>query len=274
MLEELHHILPFAALLLVAGAGAGLIAGLLGVGGGIVVVPVLFNVFTHLGVDEAIRMQMAVGTSLATIVATAWSSASAHYRRGNVDRAFLKGYGPFIVAGVLLGSAVAAHVKGPVLTAVFATVALVVALQIAFGNPKWKLGDDMPKGVLRAAIGTGIGTLSAMMGIGGGSLTVPAMTMYGHSVHRAVGTAAATGFIIGIPGVIGFMAGGWNAEALPPASLGFISLVGLVMIAPTSMLCAPLGAKLAHSMNTTLLKRVFAVFLAVNSVRMFWTVLT
>lgn len=274
MLAELHQILPFAALLLVAGAFAGIIAGLLGVGGGIVVVPVLFNLFTHLGVDESIRMQVAVGTSLATIVATAWSSASAHYRRGNVDRDFLKGYGPYIIAGVFLGSAIAAQVKGPVLTAVFATVALVVAAQIAFGRPEWNLGETMPKGGLRAAIGGGIGALSAMMGIGGGSLTVPAMTMYGSPVHRAVGTAAATGFIIGVPGTIGFMAGGWNSPALPPGCLGFVSLLGLVMIAPASMLCAPLGAKLAHRMNTTLLKRIFAAFLAFNSVRMFWTVLT
>lgn len=272
MLDQLHQILPFAAILLVAGAFAGIIAGLLGVGGGIVVVPVLFNVFTQLGVDESIRMQVAVGTSLATIVATAWSSAAAHYKRGTVDRDFLKGYGPYIVVGVFLGSAIASHVKGPVLTTVFATVALVVALQIAFGRPEWKLGDSMPKGGLRAGIGTAIGAISAMIGIGGGSLTVPAMTMYGSPVHRAVGTAAATGFIIGIPGTIGFIIGGWNAPALPPASVGFISLVGLLMIAPTSVLCAPFGARLAHRMNTTVLRRVFAFFLAVNSVRMYWTV--
>lgn len=274
MNADLAQLLPFAALLLVAGAAAGIIAGLLGVGGGIVVVPVLFHLFTHLGVDEAVRMQVAVGTSLATIVATAWSSASAHYKRGTVDQAFLTGFGPMIVLGVGLGSAVAALVKGPVLTSVFAVVALAVAAQIAFGRPDWKVGTQLPKGALRAAIGTGIGALSAMMGIGGGTLTVPVMTMYGAPVHRAVGTAAATGFIIGVPGAIGFVIGGWNAQGLPPGSLGFVNMAGLALIAPTSMLCAPLGAKLAHRMNTTVLRRVFAVFLGFTSARMIYSIVT
>ncbi|HLO78178.1 MAG TPA: sulfite exporter TauE/SafE family protein, partial [Magnetospirillum sp.] len=176
---DISQLLPFAALLLAAGAGAGIIAGLLGVGGGIVVVPVLFHLFTHLGVDESVRMQVAVGTSLATIVATAWSSASAHYKRGTVDRDFLRGYGPMIVLGVFLGSAIAAQVKGPTLTAVFAVVALVVALQLIFGSPTWRLGEHLPTGAARAAIGTVIGALSSMMGIGGGTMTVPLMTMYG-----------------------------------------------------------------------------------------------
>ncbi len=274
METEISQLLPFLGLLLVAGAGAGIIAGLLGVGGGIVVVPVLFNLFGHLGVDDAVRMQVAVGTSLATIVATAWSSAAAHYRKGAVDRDFLRGFGPPIVIGVLLGAAVAAMVKGPVLTSVFATVSLAVAAQIAFGRPEWNLGDHLPVGWLRQAIGLGIGALSSMMGIGGGSLTVPVMTMYGSPVHRAVGTAAATGFIIGVPGTIGFIIGGWHAQGLPPGSLGFVNLAGLALITPTSVLCAPLGAKLAHSMNTTWLKRIFALFLAFNSVRMFHSILT
>jgi uncharacterized membrane protein YfcA len=274
MTNELSQLLPFAGVLLVAGAGAGIIAGLLGVGGGIVVVPVLFHLFTSLGVDEAVRMQVAVGTSLATIVATAWSSTRAHYLRGTVDLTFLRSYGPVIVAGVLLGSAIASMVKGPALTSVFAVVALVVALQLSFGNPDWRFGDRLPGGWLRLAIGTTIGALSAMMGIGGGTMTVPVMTMYGTPVHRAVGTAAATGFIIGVPGMVGFVVGGWNAPNLPPGSLGFVSLVGLALIAPTSVLCAPFGAKLAHRLDTRILKRVFAVFLGFTSARMFYSILT
>ncbi|MGE5514310.1 MAG: sulfite exporter TauE/SafE family protein [Bacteroidota bacterium] len=273
-MNDISQLLPFAAVLLVAGAGAGIIAGLLGVGGGIVVVPVLFHLFTALGVDESIRMQVAVGTSLATIVATAWSSASAHYKRGTVDRDFLRGYGPMIVVGVLLGSAIAALVKGPALTGVFAVVALVVALQLSFGAPDWRLGASLPTGWVRAAVGTVIGALSAMMGIGGGTMTVPFMTMYGTPVHRAVGTAAATGFIIGVPGMIGFVIGGWNAPNLPPGSVGFVSLVGLALVAPTSMLCAPLGARLAHKLDTKILKRVFAVFLGFTSARMFYSIIT
>ncbi|MGE5547833.1 MAG: sulfite exporter TauE/SafE family protein [Solirubrobacterales bacterium] len=274
MTSELLQLAPFAALLLAAGAVAGVIAGLLGVGGGIVVVPVLFHLFTHLGVDEMVRMQVAVGTSLATIVATAWSSASAHWKRGTVDADFIKGWGPVVIGGVLVGSAVAAWVKGPVLTGVFATVALVVAAQIAFGNPHWTLGKALPKGGKRVAIGGAIGALSAMMGIGGGTMTVPVMTMHGYPVHRAVGTAAAMGFMIGIPGTLGFIVGGWGAANLPPGSLGFVNLPGLALIAPTSMLMAPWGARLAHRLNTTVLRRVFAAFLGFTSLRMFWSILT
>lgn len=274
MPHDLASLLPFALVLLAAGAAAGVIAGLLGVGGGIVIVPVLFHLFTQLGIDEAVRMKVAVGTSLATIVATAWSSASAHWRRGNVDTTFLKGYGPVIFAGVLVGTMLATWVRGPVLTGVFAVVALAVATHIAFGKPHWRLGEHLPKGPGRVAIGGAIGALSAMMGIGGGTMTVPVMTLYGYPVHRAVGTAAAMGFVIGVPGTLGFVLGGWDAPLRPPFSLGYVSLLGLVLIAPTSMLCAPLGARLAHALDTRALRRVFAAFLALTSLRMVWTILT
>lgn len=273
MSYDIATLLPFALTLLGAGVFAGIISGLLGVGGGIVIVPVLFHLFGQFGIDDSVRMQASVGTSLATIVATAWSSSSAHYRRGTVDSGFLRSYGPFVVVGVFLGSAIASFVKGPTLTGIFATVAFLVSLQLAFGSPKWTLGTSMPTGAGRVGIGLGIGTLSSLMGIGGGSLSVPIMTMYGTPVHRAVGTAAATGFIIGVPGTLGFIIGGWNAPGLPPGSLGFVNLIGLVLIMPTSMLCAPLGARLAHAMNTIVLKRIFAAFLAFTAVRMGYTLL-
>lgn len=271
---DLAQIVPFALLLLATGVFAGVIAGLLGVGGGAVVVPVLFHLFTHLGVDESVRMKVAVGTSLATIVATAWSSAATHWRRGTVDAAFLRSYGPVVMAGVLVGSAVASWVRGPVLTGVFAVVALAVAAQIAFGSPSWRLGAEPPKGLARIGIGGAIGALSAMMGIGGGTMTVPVMTMYGYPVNKAVGTSAAMGFLIGVPGTIGFIAGGLGIDGRPPLSLGYVSLAGLALIAPTSILCAPLGARLAHRLDTRLLRRVFAVFLAFTSARMVWTILS
>jgi uncharacterized membrane protein YfcA len=274
MPADLATLLPFAAMLLTAGIAAGIIGGMLGVGGGLVVVPVLFHLFTHLGMDESIRMKVAVGTSLATVVATAYSSARSHWKRGTVDPAFLKSYGPVIFVGVLLGATIATWVRGPVLTGVFAVIALVVAVHIAFGKPHWRLGEHPPKGAGRIAIGGTIGALSAMMGIGGGTMTVPMMTLYGYSVHRAVGTAAAMGFIIGIPGTLGFVIGGWNVAAVPPYSLGYVSLLGLGLIAPTSMLCAPLGARIAHSLDTKGLRRMFAAFLAFTSIRMFWTIVT
>lgn len=274
MTSDLAALLPFALVLLTAGAAAGIIAGLLGVGGGIVIVPVLFHLFTLLGLDEAVRMKVAVGTSLATIVATAWSSASAHYKRGTVDPVFLKSYGPVIFTGVLAGTVIATWVRGPVLTGVFAVVALAVATHIAFGKPHWRLGGSLPRGAGRIVIGGTIGALSAMMGIGGGTMTVPVMTLFGYPVHRAVGTAAAMGFVIGVPGTVGFVIGGWGVDGTPPFSLGYVSLLGLALIAPTSMLCAPLGARLAHALDTRALRRVFAAFLAFTSLRMVWSILT
>ena len=264
----------FALLLLAAGAGAGVVAGLLGVGGGIVVVPVLFHLFTQLGIDEAGRMKLAVGTSLATIVVTAWSSASAHWKRGTVDQRFLKEWGPIIFAGVVAGALLASLTRGPLLTGVFATVALVVAAQIAFGRPEWRLGDQLPKGAGRVALGGSIGALSAMMGIGGGTLTVPVLTLFGFPVHRAVGTAAAMGFVIGVPGSLAFMATGMGVADRPPFSLGYVSLVGLALIAPTSMICAPYGARLAHRLDARPLRRLFAAFLVATSARMFWQLWT
>ena len=271
MSNELLSLLPLALPLLAAGAFAGVVAGLLGIGGGLVLVPVLFHLLGHVGVADAVRIKVAVGTSLATIVATAWSSASAHWRRGNVDAAFLKSYGPVIVAGVLAGTALASQLRGPVLTAIFAAVACVLAVQIALGNPDWKLGERPPGGLGRVLIGGTIGVLSALMGVGGGTMTVPLMTMYGSPVHRAVGTAAAMGFIIGVPGAAGFIAGGWGHADLPPYSLGFVSLIGLALIVPTSVACAPLGARLALRLDRTVLRRVFAAFLTVTAARMIWS---
>lgn len=273
MPADLVPLLPLAAVLLAAGAVAGVIAGLLGVGGGIVIVPVLYHLFTQMGIEEGVRMKVAVGTSLATIVATAWSSARSHWKRGTVDTAFLRSYGPVVLGGVLIGSLVAAWARGVVLTSVFAAVALAVALHMALGNPSRRLGEEVPGGARKLAAGTLIGAVSAMMGIGGGTLSVPFMTAYGTPVHRAVGTAAAMGFIIGVPGAAVFALGGLGVEGRPPGSLGYVSLIGLALIAPASMLLAPVGARLAHGMDTRLLKRVFAGFLALTSLRMVWSLI-
>jgi len=266
---DTHQLLVLAPLLLAAGAAAGVTAGLLGVGGGIVLVPVLWNLFTSLGVDESIRMHVAVGTSLATIIATSASSVRAHHKRGAVDVALLRHWGPWIFAGVLIGTALAGSVRGRVLTLVFATMAMIVAIYMGFSRPDWRLADQLPRGGPRAALAAIIGAISAMMGIGGGTLSVPILSLFGYPMHRAVGTAAAIGFIIGIPGAIGFAITGWHAASLPPFSLGYVSLLGFALIFPTSTLLAPYGARLAHGLNTRHLKRVFAVFLAVTAYRMF-----
>lgn len=266
----LSDLLIFGALLLAAGAVAGITAGLLGVGGGIVIVPVLWHLFTTIGIDEAVRMKVAVGTSLATIIVTSVSSVRAHHRRGAVDFALLKSWGPWIFIGVLIGTAVASMVRGPVLTGVFATVALVVSLHMGFGKQEWRISHELPKGPAKGLLAAAIGGISAMMGIGGGTLSVPTLTLFGYPVHRAVGTAAAIGFIIGIPGAAGFIISGWDVPNRPPASLGYINLLGFILIVPTSTLLAPFGAKLAHGLNTKNLKRVFAVFLGFTALRMFY----
>lgn len=260
--------LPFALILLGAGLFAGLLAGLLGVGGGIVVVPVLYHLFTQLDLDPAIRMHLAVGTSLATIIPTAISSARSHHKKQAVDFTLLKSWGPAIAVGVLIGATIASFLSGESLQAVFGIVALVVALNMAFGKQSWRLGDQLPNEPARGLMGVVIGGFSSMMGIGGGTLSVPIMTLFNVPVHRAVGTASAIGLIIAVPGAISFVISGWGVDGLPPFSLGHVSLLGFALIVPMTILAAPWGAKLAHALPVVWLKRAFAVFLALTGVRM------
>lgn len=274
MLTSLPDLLMLAMILLIAGVFTGLTAGLLGVGGGIVIVPILFHLFTTLGVDGDVRMHVAVGTSLATIIATSMSSLRAHYKKGGVDTDLLRSWGPAIFAGVLAGSALSGNVKGPVLMAVFASVGLIVAIHMAFSKPSWTIADSLPAGVSKQALAGTIGTVSAMMGIGGGTLSVPVLTMFGFPIHRAVGSASAIGLIIGIPGTIAFIATGWGVADRPPFSLGYVNLLAFALILPTSMFFAPVGARLAYKLNTRNLRRAFAVFLAITAVRMFYSVLS
>jgi uncharacterized membrane protein YfcA len=270
--SSLTDLLVLAGILLAAGVFTGITAGLLGVGGGIVIVPILFHLFTTLNIDEAVRMHVAVGTSLASIIATSLSSVRAHHKRGGVDGALVRGWGPAIFVGVLIGSALAGYVKGPVLMTVFATVGIIVAFHMAFNKPEWTIANQLPGGIAKHTLAGTIGAISAMMGIGGGTLSVPVLTLFGYPVHRAVGSAAAIGLIIGIPGTLAFIANGWYAEGRPPFSLGYVNLLALVLILPTSMLFAPVGARLSYKLNTKNLRRAFAVFLAITAARMFYTV--
>jgi uncharacterized membrane protein YfcA len=266
------HLLQLACLLLAAGVFTGITAGLLGVGGGIIIVPVLFHLLTDLGIGEDVRMHVAVGTSLATIIATSIVSLRAHRKRGNVDSTLIKAWGPAIFVGVLAGTALASAVRGPVLIAVFATVALVVALYMAFWNPLHVFSQTLPGGAGKHAMAGTIGMISSMMGIGGGTLGVPVLTLFGFPIHRAVGSAAALGLIIGIPGTLAFVASGWDAAGRPPYSVGYVNLLALAMILPTSMCFAPFGARAAHSLNPRRLRQVFALFLALTAGRMFYSI--
>lgn len=273
MIETGVGLLPYAVALAATGMIAGVVAGLLGVGGGIVIVPVLFHVFTALDIDPAIRMHLAVGTSLATIIPTSIMSSRAHFRRGAVDLDLLKSWGPAVLIGVAAGTLLAGPLSGEVLTAIFATVAILVAINMAFNRDGVAVSDQLPAGAGKWGIGVVIGTFSALMGIGGGTLSVPILSAFNYPIRRAVGTAAAIGLIISIPGTVGFILNGLGEPALPPFSFGYVSLIGFACIVPCSMLTAPVGARIAHSIDMLLLRRAFALFLALTSVRMYWSLL-
>ena len=267
--ETTTLLLILVPLLLLAGAFAGVLAGLLGVGGGIVIVPALYHIFGLLEIPDAVRMHLAVGTSLATIIPTSIRSMREHRARGSFDGNLFRTWAPGIVAGVLLGTWLATLSDFATLTLVFAVVALLVATYMALGNPDWKLREEPPGTVACQPVGGVIGAISAMMGIGGGTMAVPVLNATGVPIHRAVGTAAGFGLIIAIPGTLGFMAGGWGNGQLPDFSLGYVNALGFALIVPMTVLTVPLGAKLAHSLSTTGLRRAFAVFLGLTSLRMF-----
>ena len=256
--------------LMVTGIIAGLMAGLLGVGGGIVIVPVLYHLFTFMGIDEAVRMHVAVGTSLATIIPTSIMSSRAHLKRGSLDADILRKLIPGVIVGVVIGAVVSGFVDGQVLTAVFGAIALLVALNMAFKKDSFSVRDGLPEPAGSGVLGMFIGGTSTLMGIGGGTLSVPVLSAMRIPMITAVGTGAALGLVISVPGAIGFLINGIGVESRPPLTLGYINLIGLALIVPATMLMAPVGARLAHSINATLLKQLFALFLLITSLRMFY----
>ncbi len=262
--------LILGAAMLATGCVAGVLAGLFGIGGGIVIVPVLELALGAIGVDPAIRMHIAVATSLAVIIPTSISSARAHAANGAVDFGIVRRWALFVLAGALLGAWIASQFHSRVLAAIFATLALLVAMKMVFLPDSRNLTDAVPKNPAVYTIPTLIGGLSAMMGIGGGTFSVMTLTIFNQPIHRAVGTAALIGMVIAIPGTIGFVATGWSDPRIPDGSLGYVSLVGFACIAPTTVLCAPLGAKLAHAFSARRLSVLFGLFLVVAAVRMFY----
>jgi uncharacterized membrane protein YfcA len=256
------------------GLVSGLLAGLLGVGGGIVIVPVLFSVFPLFGIPEAVQMKLAVGTSLATIIPTSIQSARKHFAKGTMDVPLLRSLVPSIAAGVLLGTLLAIVVDGDAHTAVFAVIALAVAANMALTSVDWRLRESFPSGPPRHAIGIFIGGISAMMGIGGGTVGVPILSGLGAPIRSAVATASAFGVVISVPATAGFIYGGWGSTLLPPLSVGYVNLIGFALIVPSSLLAAPWGVRLAHSIPPLLLKRLFAAFLVLTALRMFWRLAT
>lgn len=256
--------------MLATGAVAGVLAGLFGIGGGIVIVPVLETTLGFIGVDPAIRMHVAVGTSLATIIPTSISSARAHHLRKSVDVEIVRRWAVFVLLGALLGAWIASRVHSDVLAIVFATLAFLVALKMLFMPESRNLTEEVPRGPLVPAIPTAIGCFSSMMGIGGGTFSVMTLTLFNEPIHRAVGTAALFGLVISLPGMLGFVAAGWGDPRIPAASLGYVNLIGFACIAPATVLAAPLGAKIAHAFSARRLNMLFGAFLVIASIRLFY----
>lgn len=259
-----------AVLLAVAGAIAGVLSGIFGIGGGIVLVPILVFVFTLQGVPEAYIAHSAVGTSLAIIIPTAIRSFRAHRQKGAGNIELLKSWTLWVPFGVIVASFVVGFVSGQVLKMIFAFVALIIAIKMLFGGEKWRLSDDLPGNTATKGAGFGIGFVSTFMGIGGGNLNNLFMTLFGQSMHQAVSTSAGLGVLIAIPATLGYVISGWGLDGMPPWSLGYVNLLALVMIAPFSMLTAPFGARLAHAMPAKQLEQVFGVFLIAVVISFVW----
>ena len=262
----MSDLMPMLALLLAIGAFAGVIAGLLGVGGGIVLVPAFYYAFTGLGYGGPDVMQVCLATSLATIIVTSIRSVLAHNRKGAVDWAILKGWAPGIAIGAVVGMLAVAQLRTPTLQAIFGVLALVVAFYLGFGRADWRLAPEMPKGGRRAVLSPSVGFLSVLMGIGGGSFGVPLMSLHGVPIHRAVATAAGFGVVIAVPSVAGFLL--TEVTGAPPYTVGAVNLPAFVVIIAMTLITTPWGVKLAHAMDPKPLRRVFAVFLALVALNM------
>jgi uncharacterized membrane protein YfcA len=264
-----------AAALLVAGAITGLLAGVFGVGGGAVIVPVLYELFRLVGVPEEVRMPLCVGTSLAIIIPTSIRSFRAHHAKGAVDLSILRRWAVPVVVGVATGSIIARFAPADLFKAVFVVVAAISAFRLLFGRDTWRIADEVPSGFVMTAYGWLIGVLSALMGIGGGQLSNLFMTFYGRPIHQAIATSSGLGILISIPGALGYVYAGWPRAAehpevaalQVPLALGYVSLVGFAAFVPTSTWTAPIGARLAHRLSKRRLETAFGIFLLVVCAR-------
>jgi uncharacterized membrane protein YfcA len=263
---------PLISILAVSGLVAGFAAGLLGVGGGIVTVPVLEYSLRFAGVPEEYRMHVAVATSLAAIIPTSISSARSHHARGAVDWDLAKRWGVTMVLAAFGGSLLASHAPLAVLAGIFGAVALIIAAKMLLPLDHLRFAEQLPRGVAGNGLAALIGGVSAVMGIGGGTLAVPTLNLCGYPLHRAVGTASFFGLLISVPGTIGYLLAR-PETGLPWLTVGFVSLVGLAIIGPGSMLTATLGARAAHALSRRRLSQAFGVFLLFVGSRMVYRAL-
>ncbi|HKK05903.1 MAG TPA: sulfite exporter TauE/SafE family protein [Gammaproteobacteria bacterium] len=262
-------ILWLVAALLGCGVFAGVLAGLLGVGGGIVIVPLLFHVFSVYGIAPDVAMPLSVGTSLSTIVLTSWVSARKHYQRGGVDTALVRRWVLPVLVGVAVGTTVAHYVSGTLLKTLFGVLLVLVSSHMLISaRRELSLFENLPGPGVQRGLAVVVGGISALLGIGGGTVMVPLLTMFSFRIHRAVATSSVFGFVISVPATAGYLYGGWHAPGLPPGSTGYINWLAFAALVPATMLCAPLGVRLAYRLNVGQLKRAFAVFLLIVGLKM------
>ncbi|MBC6403987.1 MAG: sulfite exporter TauE/SafE family protein [Hyphomonadaceae bacterium] len=273
------QILNLSVALLCAGALAGFTAGMFGIGGGAVMVPALYHAFTLLGYHSETIMHMSIATSVAVIIVTALRSACDHHKKDAVDwnlvwpgpffQTVPENWGFWVAAGSLSGAVwLSSLLSGAQLTLLFGIIMVGVAMQFIFGNPDWRLAKEIPGPPAAPLAGTGLGALCALMGIGFGSVGVTLMLLCGRKIHTAIGTAAAIGFFIGLPAAIGYIISGWSVSGRPPLSLGYVNLVGFVVMIVMTIICVPFGVKLAHKLDQKILRTIFGVCLLLVSLNM------
>jgi len=249
-----------ALILAAAGALSGFLAGVFGVGGGTVVVPVLYEVFVMLGVPDELRMPLCAGTSLALIIPTSIASFTSHRKSEAVNFALLRLWSAPIIAGVIAGTVAARYAPAAVFKTAFVLVALLTAVRLIFRDRLPTLGQDVPHR-LGLPYGLSIGLSASLIGIGGGILSNMIMTFHGRAIHESVATSAGVGVMVSIPGALGYVVAGWDRIGLPPFSAGFVSIAAVLALMPTSFLAARLGARAAHHVSRRRLEVCFATYL-------------
>jgi uncharacterized protein len=272
---DASELLQLALLLVAVGALSGFLAGVFGIGGGAILVPVFYECFRLAGVPLEVRMPLCVGTSLAVIIPTSIRSFRAHFARGAVDTEILRVWWLPVLVGVLAGSVIARYAPERLFKIVFVTVAWFAAARLLSAKESWKFGDDLPKGPLMRVFGFLVGLLATLMGVGGGLFANLLMTFYGRPIHQGVATSSALAPLVSIPGALGYVYAGWPVAARypdvlalqSPFAFGYVSLIGALLVIPTGLLTAPLGVRAAHAMSKKTLERAYGSYLFIVGAR-------